>query len=119
MLLDEYAETGRTFVVSTHIIEEAASVLEKVIILHDGRIIREENTQELVDSAVYVSGLEHEVDKATDGLETHHPEYLGRSKAVTVILKDGEKLRQGCDVTVQPLSLQKVFVALCGEEASK
>ena len=37
LLLEEYAATGRTFLISTHVIEEAADVLEEVIILHEGR----------------------------------------------------------------------------------
>lgn len=116
LLLEEYTETGRTFVVSTHIIEEAADVLEEVIILDRGRILREQNTQELVDSARYVTGLAEQVDGATDGLECHHPEIMGRSKGVTVLLQEGEGLKPGYDVTVQPVNLQKIFIALCGEE---
>lgn len=116
LLLEEYTETGRTFVVSTHIIEEAADVLEEVIILDKGRILLERNTQELVDSARYVTGLQEQVDGAVGGLECHHAETMGRSKGVTVLLKEGQALNPGYDVTVQPVNLQKIFVALCGEE---
>ena len=49
LLLEEYASSGRTFVVSTHIIEEAADVLEEVIILHEGRILIEADTQAFVE----------------------------------------------------------------------
>ena len=117
LLLEEFSETGRTFVISTHIIEEAADVMEEVIILDQGRILRFQNTQELVDSARYVTGLAEDVDNATAGLKCSHPEKMGRSKAVTVFLGEGEQLNPGYDVTVQPMSLQKIFVALCGEEA--
>ena len=117
LLLDEYTETGRTFVISTHIIEEAADVMEEVIILNKGKIILQENTQDLIDRACYVTGLAEQVDQAVCGLECHHPESLGRSKGVTVLLKSGEHIGSGFDVTVQPLTLQKIFVALCGEEA--
>ena len=34
-----------------------------------------------------------------------------------VLLGEDEQLPSGYDVTVQPMSLQKIFVALCGEEA--
>lgn len=47
LLLDEYTETGRTFVVSTHIIEEASDIFEEVIIVDKGEILLKENTQEL------------------------------------------------------------------------
>ena len=117
LLLDEYTETGRTFVISTHIIEEAADVMEEVIILNKGMIILKENTQDLIDRACYVTGLAEQVDQAVSGLECHHPESLGRSKGVTVLLKPGDQIKRDYDVTVQPLSLQKIFVALCGEEA--
>ena len=119
LLLEEYTETGRTFVLSTHIIEEAADVMEEVIILDRGKILLMENTQELVDRARYVTGLADQVDGATAGLPCHHVENIGRSKAVTVLLPAGEDINPGYDVTVQPVNLQKLFVALCGEEVHR
>jgi ABC-2 type transport system ATP-binding protein len=116
LLLEEYTASGRTFVISTHIIEEAADVMEEVIILDNGGIIRKENTQELIDSARYVTGLADQVEGAVAGLEQYHPESMGRSKGVTVLLKGNQELNSGYDVTVQPVSLQKIFVALCGGE---
>ena len=119
LLLEEYADSGRTFVVSTHIIEEAADVLEEVIILHEGKVLIEADTQAFVDSAVHVSGKIEEVDAAVAGLEVHHPETVGRSKGVTVFLKPGQRVDESRDVSVQPVSLQRAFVALCGEEEAK
>lgn len=119
LLLEEYTSSGRTFVVSTHIIEEAADVLEEVIILHEGKILIEADTQAFVDSAVHVSGKAEEVDAATAGLEVRHPETVGRSKGVTVFLKPGQSVDESRDVSVQPVSLQRAFVALCGEEEAK
>lgn len=119
LLLEEYSSSGRTFVVSTHIIEEAADVLEEVVILHEGKILLKENTQTFVDSAVHVSGKTEEVDAATAGLEVHHPETIGRSKGVTVFLKPGQAVDESRDVSVQPVSLQRAFVALCGEEETR
>ena len=119
LLLDEYTETGRTFVLSTHIIEEAADVMEEVIMLDKGKILLKENTQELIDRARYVTGLAEEVDMATAGLEIHHAEKMGRSKGVTVLLREGQEIDPACDVTAQPVTLQKIFVALCGEEVQQ
>ncbi len=117
LLLEEYSTSGRTFLISTHIIEEAADVLEEVIILHEGKILLVEETQELLERVCYVSGKAEEVDAAVAGLETHHPETLGRSKGVTVFLKPGQKVDESRDVSIQMVNLQKAFVALCGEEA--
>ena len=119
LLLEDDSNSGRTFVVSTHIIEEAADVLEEVVILHEGKILIEADTQAFVDSAVHVSGKIEEVDAATAGLDVHHAETVGRSKGVTVFLKPGQKVDESRDVSVQPVSLQRAFVALCGEEETK
>lgn len=115
LLLEEFTESGRTFVISTHIIEEAADLFEEVIFLHNGRILLKENTQELLEHSVYVSGKADAVDRAVEGKEVHRQETLGRSKGVMVRLKEGESLF-GEDITLQPMNLQKIFVSLCGEE---
>ena len=116
ILLEEFTETGRTFVVSTHIMEEAADLFEEVIILKEGKLLLKENTEELLESCLHISGKAEEVDRATEGLEKHYEERLGRSKSVMVRLTPGQELPDA-EVTVQPMKLEKVFVALCGEEA--
>lgn len=119
LLLDEYSDTGRTFVISTHIIEEAADLIEEVLILDNGRILVQENTQSLLERAKYITGATDQVDGAILGLPCCHQETIGRSKSATLLLEDGQNLNPGFDITVQSLSLQKLFVALCSEEASQ
>ena len=77
------------------------------------------DTESLLNSARYVTGRAEDVDAATAGLEVHHGEVMGRSKEVTVFLREGQAIREGYDLTVQPMSLQQVFVALCGEEENR
>lgn len=115
LLLEEYQDSGRTFVISTHIIEEAADVFEEVIMIKDGKLLLKENTQELTARAFRVSGKAEDVDSATLGLEIHQEENTGRGKGVTAILQEGQNIREGFDVSVQPLNLQNVFLALCGK----
>ena len=116
LLLEDYAETGRTFVVSTHIIEEAAAVFEEVIILDEGHILEKAPTEELVAQFHLISGREDEVDAAAAGLTVLSTERMGRHKAVTVRCGENELAQavRGRDVDVTALNLQKVFVALCG-----
>lgn len=116
ILLEEYTKTGRTFVVSTHIIEEAADVFEEVIIIRDGTILRKENTMELLERAYQVSGIAEAVDEVTVGLNRYQEKKNGRAKSVMVLLEAGQQLPEGYDVSIQSLSLQNVFVALCGME---
>lgn len=117
LLVEELSESGRTFLVSTHIIEEAADIFEEVIMVDQGHILLKENTQDLLERSYHISGHEEEVDRATEGMKVHHEEHLGRSKGVTVLLDPGQEFPKDCDVSIQKPSLQKLFVALCGEES--
>ena len=115
LLLEDFAQTERTFIVSTHILEEAASVFERVIILDEGRVIEDCPTDELLDQFRYVSGREDVVDEVCRGLEVLSTHKMGRHKTVAV-RGGGVKLdaARAADVDVSPMSLQNVFVALCG-----
>ncbi|SFU89928.1 ABC transporter ATP-binding protein [Butyrivibrio sp. INlla21] len=112
LVIEEYSETGRTFIISTHIIEEAASLFEKIIIIDKGEIKYQENLDELLSRAYRVSGDTDAVDKATEGFKIYNPESLGRNKVVTVLAdKPVESFGEG--VQVEPVSLQNLFYAMC------
>lgn len=116
LLLEEFAESGRTFVISTHIIEEAAGIFEEVIMMNKGKIILKENTQELLDRAVHISGKSEAVDKAIAGKKLYHHETIGRSKGAMLLLNAGETFPANPELSVQPMSLQQIFVGMCGKE---
>nr|MCR4588166.1 ABC transporter ATP-binding protein [Lachnospiraceae bacterium] len=118
LLLADYEETHRTFIISTHIIEEAANLFEDTIIVRNGEIYTNENTQQLLSRVVMVSGAAELVDQVTCGKDRHREERLGNTKRVAVILRPGEELRAPEEVTVSPMSLQEVFLAVCGEEVT-
>ena len=116
LLLEDYGQTGRTFIVSTHIIEEAASVFEDVIILDQGRILENCPTEELVAQFAYLTGREDEVDLACRGLQVLSTQQMGRRKTCAV---RGEPAALSAaagagDVDPVPMNLQKFLVALCG-----
>lgn len=117
LLLADYAETNRTFLVSTHIIEEAAGVFEQILILDEGRILENAPTDTLLEQFRTVSGHAEVVDRACMGVEVLTAQSLGLHKSV-VVRSSPEKLAMletsGADVTIAPVSLQNVFVALCG-----
>lgn len=116
LLVEEFTESGRTFVVSTHIIEEASDVFEEVIFLHEGEILLKENTQELLEHCVYVSGKTEAVEEAVKGKEIHARQILGRSQGVMVRLKEEEQILPDGQITLQHMNLQKIFVSLCSGE---
>ncbi len=116
LLLEDYAQTQRTFLVSTHILDEAANVFEEVIFLDNGKILEQGNTDELVSQFHYISGKAEDVDNAICGLQVLSEETMGRSK--TVVVRCGAEalaaLSQQPSVDISGMNLQKVFVALTG-----
>ena len=116
LLLDDYAETGRTFVISTHILEEASNVFEKVLIMKEGRLVENCDADELLSQFCAVTGRDDVVDEACAGLDVLHTESLGRQKSCVVRMPAAAMAAKGLDVDCTGLNLQKVFVALCGHE---
>jgi len=114
LIIDEYANTGRTFVISTHIIEEAESLFEKVIIIDEGKVKMAEDTEGLLARAYIISGSIEEVDKATESYDIYDIHTIGRLKAVTV-LADKPVDSFGDDVQVDSITLQNLIYAICSE----
>ena len=120
LLLDDYTETGRTFIVSTHIIEEAANVFEQVIVMDEGRILEVADTEAFTSSFCTVTGHEDEVGRvcaAAGEDKVLHTESFGRQKMAALRLPAAEarRLAAGADLDVEPVNLQKAFVYLVGE----
>ena len=116
LLLEDYTATGRTFVISTHILEEAATVFERVLILKEGRLIEDCETDALLAQFCAVSGREDVVAAACSGYEVLHTERLGRQTLCTVRAPAADIEARGLDVDCETLPLQKVFVVLCGHD---
>ena len=116
LLLEDHTGTGRTFVISTHILEEAAPVFERVMVMKEGRLIENCETDALLAQFCAVSGRDDAVAAACEGYEVLHTEALGRQVLCTVRAPRETVAARGLDVDCTVLSLQKVFVALCGHE---
>ncbi len=115
LLIEEFTESQRTFVVSTHIIDEAAPVFEEVIIVKKGDILLKENTEELLERIRHISGKTEDVDALTKGLHVVSQSVIGRRKEVTVLLEQGQDVQPAQEVTINNVSLQNAFLALCGD----
>lgn len=112
-LLEDYAEHPRTIVLSSHLIDEVSSLIERVVLLDGGRVLLDEPTDALRDRAVTVVGDADVVERFIAGREVLGRERLGRVLAATVYgalsAADRATLRDlGLDVT--PVSLQQLVV---------
>ncbi|MFT3877400.1 MAG: ABC transporter ATP-binding protein [Propioniciclava sp.] len=114
-LLADYAEHPRTIILSSHLIDEVANLLERVIVLDAGRIIMDAATDDVRDQAVAIVGDTAAVDAFTAGREVIHHESLGRVSSVTVLgrLDAADRARLAeAGLDVAPVSLQQLIVRL-------
>ncbi|HCS61447.1 MAG TPA: ABC transporter ATP-binding protein [Microbacterium sp.] len=114
-LLDDYAEFPRTIILSSHLIDEVSNLIEHVIVIDNGQILMNEDTDAVRDRAVTVIGDATKVDAWVQGREVLHREALGRVASVTVLgaLSDDERAEvtaSGLDLA--PVSLQQLIVRL-------
>ncbi|UAL52529.1 ABC transporter ATP-binding protein [Metabacillus dongyingensis] len=56
LLLEEYEEYPRTLILSTHLIDEITRLLEEVLIVSEGRLLMQKNTDELREESFVVNG---------------------------------------------------------------
>lgn len=110
-LLSTYSERPRTFVISTHLIEEISSLIEDVIILDHGRIIENEATETLLHKGKTISGPLEDVVSYTKGLNVIGIDHIGGLAAAYVLDQvDSQTLPQS--LSCGPIDLQKYFVKL-------
>lgn len=111
-LMRTYGERPRTFVISTHLINEVQQLLEDVIILNQGKITVDEPVADLLARAYEISGPADLVDQYTQGLKILTSHNFGRIKTVTVVEKLAEQRVLPDQVKIDHLDLQKTFTAL-------
>ncbi len=115
-LLARYAERPCTMVVSTHLIAEAADLIEHAVIIRNGKILKDCPREELTADAYTVSGPAGAIDKYIEGKHVLTENSLGGLKTACV-QGTREALPEGMEIA--PINLQDYFISLMEEEDRK
>lgn len=120
-LLADYAEHPRTIVISSHLIDEIADLIEQVIVLDDAKVAVDDTADNLRDRAFTVVGPETAVDEFLAGREELHRERLGHVASVTALgrLSDADRRAlTAAGLSTAPVSLQDLIVRLTQRSAT-
>lgn len=109
-LLENYAQSPRTFVVSTHLIEEVSSLIEQVIIIRAGKIIQQTDSQSLLASGYAVSGPAAAVDAFLVGKNIIGQDALGGLKTAYVLGETPQDVPASLEIS--RMDLQRLFIQL-------
>lgn len=116
-LLDTYQERLRTFVISTHLIEEISNLLERVIILDKGKIIDDNELEQLLYEAYVLSGATNEIEDLLKDVQVLDKEVLGG--ATTAYIKGHITRKNLGNIKGTPMSLQDYFKKVTSRKKAK
>ena len=113
MLAESFEKHPRIIIVSTHIIEEIAKTIEKLIIIDRGSILFFDTLRAVETKAFSVSGLQSAVEAATQGLKVIGQDTLGGLVTRYIFDRPPEPAAQ---IEICPLSLQDFFIQMVGHK---
>lgn len=115
-LMEKYARNPCTIVISTHLIQEAAGLIEQALIICNGKLLRNQPADDLLADAYNVSGPAQLVDSYIAGKNVLSENTIGGLK--TVCLEGSIKcLPDGLQAT--RAELQDYFICLMNKEEAK
>lgn len=110
-VVNRYSERPATFVISTHLIEETAGIIERAVVIKKGELLFDKDVEEVRSMGYSVSGKAADVDSFANGKELMGEDVLGGLKTVYIKGRLGEaELPDG--LTAEPMNLQNVFIHL-------
>ena len=113
MLAESFRKHPRIIIVSTHIIEEIAKTIQKLIIIDKGSIRFFDTLQSVETKAFCISGLQKDVEAATQTLNIIGQDTVG-GLATSYIFDTPPK--QTDSLEIRPLSLQDFFIQMVGQK---
>ena len=121
-LLADFAEHPRTVVLSTHLIDEAADLLEHVVMLDRGRVVLDAPADEVRGTAMTVGGPATAVEEFAAGRAVWDRQRLGSRATVTVagpLDLAAQARARALHLSLEPLSLQQLLVHASGISADE
>lgn len=109
-LIETFENRPRTFIISTHLIEEITNLLESVIILDQGHVTLQKDVETILQENYTLSGPRDIISDFTKDLNIIGKEELGNFVSVHISGTPPETLPTG--VSLSPLSLQNYFVQI-------
>ncbi len=110
LLLERYSENPSTIVISTHLIEEISTLVEEVVILDRGCILRTASRDDLLAAGCSISGPAAAVDAYLAGRELLGCDTLGGLKTAYLLGEPPTPVPAG--IELGRLDLQRLFIKL-------
>ena len=117
ILIEEYTRNPRTFVISTHLIEEVATVIESLVVIHDCKVVMAESTENLLNKGYSATGNISDVEEFVKNKNCLAIENMGGFATAYLLDEKPEKIDE--NIKISSINLQKIFIKLTGGESSE
>lgn len=114
ILAAEWETNPRTFIISTHLIEEMSQMFTDVVIIDKGRILVDESVENVHQKSWKISGAREKID-ALDAGKVLSRKYIGGVGEASVYgeISDSEREKMQAEgLEIDSLTLQELFLAL-------
>lgn len=118
-LIANYSHKPKTILISTHLIDEVAEVLEEVIVLREGRIALQQPVDDLLEGVYAVAGATDKVNAFIAERTVIGSETLGGTRSAMVMSRLTSADRQAgeqLNLEFTRVTLQRVFIALTNQQ---
>lgn len=113
LVAENFSENPRCLVISTHLIEECAALIDHVVVLHHGKLLLDEDTEQTLSRGYSVTGPAAAVDRYTAGRGLYGSRSLGGLKTAYVEGRPEPHSPQGLEFG--QLDLQQLFIQLTND----
>jgi ABC-2 type transport system ATP-binding protein len=113
LLMERYAQNPCTVVISTHLIQEAAPLIEHAVIIREGKLLCDGPVEELLSGAYNVSGPSALVDTYSSGKRVISQNTIGGLKTACV---EGVPDHIPEELELSRVELQDYFISLMNRE---
>ena len=120
LLEEKQRNPERTFILSTHLIDEVARTLDGAVMIDKGRLLCQAELSEFGRIYMSVSGAPEVVRQETEGMTILKEESIAGSLVRHLRLNnagEGERLMQEGKVQIAPMNLQRLFVFLAQQNS--
>ncbi|MCT2534406.1 ABC transporter ATP-binding protein [Aquibacillus koreensis] len=115
LLVESYQKEKRTIIFSTHLIDEVSLLFEEVLIFDDGKLIVQEEPDQLRDTCFSISGPASLLEDYISGKWVVHTQRLAGNMTATVIGLDKHEA-QANGFQVEGVSMQQLMIYLTSKQ---
>lgn len=115
IILKEYIENPRTFIISSHLMSELENILEEMILIHNGKLVFQKSIEELQKYAILLNGKQEILKPFLENKTVLHSETFGNSLIAGILndlkAEDSSYLEQK-GVNISAAKIEDVYIWL-------